>query len=122
MKTAIVVGRNNQLPKGVADVLKRLQLEPKLVTISEERSHFRRDAKGAFMAAFSRLGIKLEEGMAIVRLSDDDVVLAQGARSAILHLTILDQAVPSKVDPIMISFSRGKVVAVKGDELYPIPA
>lgn len=121
-KLALVVGNPDQLPSEVAEVLRRMNLNPMKVKIPEEFSHFRRDAKAAYMDALKRLSIPLEEGMAIVRLNDQDAVLAQGLRSAILHLTLLDSAIPSKVDPVMISFSRGQVVAVRGDEPYQIPA
>ncbi|KKS44145.1 MAG: hypothetical protein UV05_C0011G0036 [candidate division CPR1 bacterium GW2011_GWA2_42_17] len=122
MKLAIVVGNPDLLPSEVAEVLRKLNLNPMKVEISRASSIYRREAKAAYMEAIERLKIPLEEGMAIVRLSDNDVVLAQGARSAILHLTLLDVDIPARVDPVMISFSRGQVVAVRGDEPYPIPA
>lgn len=121
-KLALVVGNPDQLPSEVAGVLGRMDLNPMRIEIPEACSHFRREAKAAYMEVIKRLRIPLEEGMAIVRLNDGDVVLAQGLRSAILHLTLLDSAILSKVDPIMISLSRGQVVVVKGDQPYPIPA
>lgn len=122
MKLAIVVGKTSKLPPQVMQVLDKMELESRFVEIPDQQSHYRRDAKAAYMDVLKRLRIPLEEGIAIVRLNDGDVVLAQGLRSAILHLTLLDLEIPAKVDPVMISFSRGQVVAVKGDQPYPIPA
>lgn len=120
MKLAIVVSRYSQLPGKVAEVLKKLNLEPKYVGIPDERSRFRVDAKAAFMTAIQEYSLPLEEEMAVVRLDDTDVVKAQGLRSAIIHLTAKMNFSPT-VDPLMISFSRGQVVVVKGKQPYPVP-
>lgn len=123
MKLAIVVGKPNQLPPEVVKVLRKMNLNPMEIEIPEESRHFRTDAKIAYMDTLRRLKIPLVEGMAIVRLDDRNVVLAQGLRSAIIQLTAdLGPDTPPTVDPIMISFSWGQVVAVKGNEPYPVPA